>query len=173
MQSGGTLILIRNAVTWAINNKLIDEQLKKQEDSKASQRIDYVTAGDYSGSRTIGGVALLADVDITHPLGFGYTRRALPVYRNHSNFLEASKSPFSTVALTSASPLLSGYVNKANLEKIRNSPSVMVSTAGQGRAVLFIDDPNFRAYWFGTNRLLFNAIFFGNQIGSVSFEGEE
>jgi hypothetical protein len=173
MQSGGTLILIRNAVTWAINNKLIDEQLKKQEDSKASQRIDYVTAGDHSGSRTIGGVALLADVDITHPLGFGYTRRALPVYRNHSNFLEASKSPFSTVAQTSASPLLSGYVNKANLEKIRNSPSAMVSVAGQGRAVLFIDDPNFRAYWFGTNRLLFNAIFFGNQIGSVSFEGEE
>jgi hypothetical protein len=172
MQSGGTLILIRNAVTWAINSKLIDEQLKKPEEPK-SQRIDYVTAGDHLGSRSIGGVALMSDVDITHPLGFGYTRRALPMYRNHSNFLEASKSPFSTVARTTASPLLSGYVNKANLEKIKSSPSVMVSTAGQGRAILFIDDPNFRAYWFGTHRLLFNAVFFGNQIGSGSIEGEE
>ncbi len=173
VQSGGTLILVRNAVTWAINAKLIEEQLKKPDESKGVKRIAYATSSDYQGAQSIGGVALMSDLDITHPLGFGYSQRALPVYRNHSNFLEPSKSPVGSVSITTSNPLLSGFVNKKNMEKLKNSPSLMVSQVGQGRAVLFIDDPNFRAYWFGTNRLLFNAVFLGSHIGGGSFGGEE
>jgi hypothetical protein len=112
----------------------------------------------------------MTDLDITHPLGFGYTSRNLPVWRNHSNFLEPSRNPFSTVSKCTANPRLSGYVHPTNLEKIKNSPSLMVSSMGQGRAILFIDDPNFRGYWYGTNRLFINALFFGPQIGSPALD---
>jgi hypothetical protein len=71
-----------------------------------------------------------------------------------------------------ASPLLSGYVHPSNLEKIKDSPSLMVSTLGQGRAILFLDDPNFRGYWYGTSKLFFNALFFGSQIGTTNFDQE-
>lgn len=170
VQQGGTLILVRNAISWAIQAKLIDEQLQKDDDKKDANRIDFVSARDFQGSRAIGGSIYMTDLDITHPLGFGYTSRSLPVWRNHSNFLEVSKNPFSTVAKMTGNPRLSGYIHPTNLEKIKNSPSLMVSSMGQGRAILFIDDPNFRGYWYGTNRLFINALFFGPQIGSPAFD---
>lgn len=173
VQQGGSLILLKSAVTWAVNSKLVEETLKKEEEKKGNQRIDFATARDVQGSRAIGGSIYMADLDITHPLGFGYTSRNLPVWRNHSNFLEPSKNPFSTVVKMTSSPRLSGYIHPTNLEKIKNSPSLIVSGVGQGRAILFIDDPNFRGYWYGTNKLFFNALFFGSQIGSPAFDGAE
>jgi hypothetical protein len=173
MQQGGTLILVKNAVSWAINNKVIEEQLRKEEETKNTRRMDYVTAGDYQGSRAIGGSIYKANLDITHPLGFGYTNRELPVWRNTSIFIEPSRSPFNTVIKYTANPLLSGYVHATNLEKIKNSVSLQVSTVGQGRAILFVDDPAFRGYWYGTNKLLFNAVFFGGLMTSGGFGGEE
>ncbi len=173
VQQGGTLILLKSAVSWAINNKLIDDQLKKEEEQKESVRMDYVTAADYQGSRSIGGSIYMGNLDITHPLGFGYTSRELPVYRNTTVFIEPGKSPFNTVIRYTAKPLLSGYIHPVNLEKIKNSVSLQVSSMGQGRAILFVDDPAFRGYWNGTNKLLFNALFFGSNISSGGNSWEE
>ncbi len=176
VQQGGTLILYRTAVSWAIQNKLVDEQLKKEEENdklkKETKRLDYVTAGDYAGARSIGGSMYMTNLDITHPLGFGFTRRDLPVYRNHTVFIEAGKDQFNTVAKYTANPLLSGYSHKTNIEKIKNSVSLSVSVMGKGRAILFVDDPTFRGFWYGTNRLLFNAIFLGPLISNSNFDQE-
>lgn len=180
VQQGGTLILMKSAISWAINNKLIEEQLRKEDDLPTGQagkkdvkRLDFVTAGDYQGSRAIGGSIYQANLDITHPLGFGYTNRELSVYRNHSVFIESSKNPFNTVIKYTAKPLLSGYIHSTNLEKIKNSVSLQVSNMGQGRAILFVDDPAFRGYWNGTNKLFFNALFFGSHISAPGFDGAE
>lgn len=173
VQQGGTLILMKSAISWAINNKLIEEQLRKEDEKKDVKRLDFVTAGDYQGSRAIGGSIYQANLDITHPLGFGYTNRELSVYRNHSVFIEPSKNPFNTVIKYSAKPLLSGYVQSTNLEKIKNSVSLQVSNMGQGRAILFVDDPAFRGYWNGTNKLFFNALFFGSHISAPGFDAAE
>ena len=35
---------------------------------------------------------------------------------------------------------------------------------GRGNVISFVDNPNFRGTWFGTNKLFFNAIFFGGVI---------
>jgi hypothetical protein len=172
-QQGGTLILMKSAITWAINNKVIDEQLKKEEETKEVKRMDFVMAADYQGSRTMGGAIFMGNLDITHPLGFGYTSRELPVYRNTSVFIEPGKSPFNTVIKYTAQPLLSGYIHPTNLLKVRNGVSLQVSSVGQGRAILFVDDPAFRGYWNGTNKLFFNALFFGSNIRMGGFGGEE
>jgi len=88
----------------------------------------------------------------------------LPVYRNHSNFIKPSSNPFNTVAKYTNSPLLSGYISAANLEKVKGSASLLVSSYGRGKVISFVDNPNFRGTWFGTNKLFFNAIFFGSVI---------
>ena len=49
-------------------------------------------------------------------------------------------------------------------KNIKGSASLIVSSIGSGRAVLFADNPNFRGTWYGTNKLFLNAIFFGANI---------
>ena len=169
--AGGTLITIRNATSWVINEKIVSERLvevdkEANNDSQSGkpERLDYVTAGMHHGSQTIGGSIYQADLDVTHPLGFGYGTRKLWIYRNSKVILEPSTNRFSTVVQYDNNPLVSGYVSAANLRHLSNSASLLVSEVGNGRAILFADNPNFRGTWLGTNKLFLNAIFFGDEI---------
>jgi hypothetical protein len=40
----------------------------------------------------------------------------------------------------------------------------LVDEVGSGRIILFVDNPNFRGMWYGTNKLFFNALFFGSTV---------
>jgi hypothetical protein len=131
----------------------------------APVRRDYVDAGDFEGAKRIGGSIWQADLDTTHPLGFGYRRRFLPVWRDHNYFFAPSESQYSTVAqLVEDDPWLAGYISPENREWLRGSPSVVADRLGRGTVVLLIDNTNFRGYWRGTNRLFLNAVFLGDHI---------
>ncbi len=163
LSRGNTLITIRYATRWAIEKKLVDEKLREKPNpgDAAARRTDFGKARDLLGSKRIGGVVFMADADTTHPLAFGLKDRRLPVYRNHEIFVEASKNPFSTVVAYGEGPQIDGYVHPGNLPLVANSASLLVSPIGRGRAILFVDNPNFRGFWYGTNRLFFNALFLG------------
>ena len=65
----------------------------------------------------------------------------------------------------SKDPHIDGYVSKNNMENnLKGAASLIVSSSGSGRVVLFADNPNFRGTWYGTNKLFLNAIFFGANI---------
>ncbi len=162
VREGGTVITIRNATSWAVRAKFVNEKFAERPQRDIPERMDFVTSRDFNGSNAIGGSMYMTDVDITHPLAFGYTQRDLPVYRNHSIFLAPSSSPFSTVVRYKENPLLSGYVNKTNLAKIGGTASLIVSGIGRGNVIMFADNPNFRGMWYGTNKLFLNALFMGN-----------
>ncbi|MEO1263762.1 MAG: M14 family zinc carboxypeptidase [Bacteroidota bacterium] len=165
--AGNTLITQRTATKWAIDRKLVKEKIKKdppKKDSLLPTRLDFSTAREHRGSKRIGGSVYATDLDITHPLGYGFTDRRLPVYRNHEIFIEPTASPFNTVAQYIDAPLLDGYIHPENLEKLKGTASLLVSRVGRGRAILFVDNPNFRGFWYGTNKLFFNAVFFGGII---------
>ena len=73
-----------------------------------------------------------------------------------------SADPYATVAVYAPEPLLSGYISKANLEPLAGSAAVVAERFGRGAVICILDDPNFRGFWFGTNKLLLNALFFGS-----------
>jgi hypothetical protein len=175
VRNGGTLIVQRNAAAWATRNGLtpnipepgmgrpVDEQSETEDD--APDRRDYADARNFEGPQAIGGSIWEADLDLTHPLGFGYQRRTLPIWRDHNMFFAPSRNAYSTVArLDEDDPFLSGYVSDLNRTRLRGSPSVMVDRFGGGAVILFVDNTNFRGYWRGTNRLFLNALFFGDHI---------
>ena len=60
-----------------------------------------------------------------------------------------------------ARPLASGFISKANELKLRGNAAVDVADVGTGRIISMVDNPNFRAFWYGTNKLFLNSIFFG------------
>ena len=165
VREGGTVITLRNATSWAIRSKFVNEKFAEGQGRETPERMDYVTARDFRGSNAIGGSMYMTDIDISHPLGFGYTNRDLPVYRNHAIFMAPSSNPFSTVVKYKANPLLTGYVNKANLARIGGTASLIVSSIGRGNVIMFADNPNFRGMWYGTNKLFLNALFLGDKAG--------
>jgi len=166
---GNTLITIRQGTAWAIKNKLVNEKLIKKiptkRDSVNLMRFPYIHAREIRGREAVGGAIFEVDLDLTHPIAYGYHDRKLPVYRNSTIWLQPSKGQFSNVAVYSKDPHIDGFITKKNLDNyLKKSASIVTSRVGSGRAVMFVDDPNFRGTWLGTNKLFLNAIFFGQLI---------
>lgn len=162
---GNTLITIGSASSWAIKKEIVKESLVETKNDTIFSRKRYIDAREYSGRERIGGSILKADLDLTHPLAFGYRDKSIPVYKNNNVFLNKSKSHYSSVAIYSKNPHIDGYVSKKNMENnLKGAASLIVSGSGSGRVVLFADNPNFRGTWYGTNKLFLNAIFFGANI---------
>ena len=172
VQRGGTLIAIRGAVPWVVDAGLAPRVASDLEEAgdllpddwedEPLGRRDWADAGAIAGAQQIGGSIYLADVDTTHPLGFGLKRRALPVWRDHNLLYPRSSNPYSTVARLTEDPHLSGYISERNLERLRGTASVLIDQVGSGSVILLVDNPNFRGYWYGTNRLFLNALFYGS-----------
>ncbi|MEM9548611.1 MAG: M14 family zinc carboxypeptidase [Bacteroidota bacterium] len=166
---GNTLITSRVASKWAIDKKLVKESFiqKPKDENKKEEivRLDYVSARENIGKKNVGGAIFEVDLDITHPLGFGYTRRSLPIYRNSTIWLAPSKSPYGTIARYSENPHIDGFITEDNFENfLKPSASLIASQVGSGRVILFADNPNFRGSWYGTNKLFLNAIFLGQHV---------
>ena len=170
VSAGNTLITTRQASAWAINQKLIKHELikapkKDKEEEEPVERSAYVGASEELGRESVGGAIFEVDLDLTHPLAFGYTRSKLPVYRNSTVWLAPSKNAYCTVAKYTEDPHIDGFITDKNLETfLKPSASLIVEPLGRGRVVLFAENPNFRGSWYGTNRLFLNAIFLGSHI---------
>ncbi len=167
---GNTIITLREGSKWAIEKKLIKENLvkneiKKDSSDQSTERLNYMDAPEQTGREEVGGTIFKVELDLTHPLAFGYSRPGLPVYRNSEVWIKPSKNPYCNVAAYSKDPHIDGFITKRNMDTyLKKSASVLVSKIGSGRAILFAENPNFRGAWYGTNRLFLNAIFLGNHI---------
>ncbi|TXN35116.1 zinc carboxypeptidase [Flagellimonas hymeniacidonis] len=167
VSKGNTLITIGSASKWAVDKKLVEEKLteKEKDSTKTVVRKPYVNANENLGKESVGGAIFKVDLDITHPLAFGYTDTSIPVYKNNSVWLAPSKNEYATVGKYAKNPHIDGFITKKNMEEnLKPSASLLVSKMGGGRVVLFADNPNFRGSWYGTNRLFLNALFLGNKI---------
>jgi len=164
---GNTLITIGTATKWAIDKKLVKESLIKSEKDSTlmPKRKPYVDASENIGKDEVGGIILKVDLDVTHPLAFGYRDQVLPVYKNNSVWIKPSKNEYATVAQYAEDAHIDGFITKKNKQEfLSKSASLIVSKIGSGRAILFADNPNFRGSWYGTNRLFLNALFLGDKI---------
>jgi hypothetical protein len=86
--------------------------------------------------------------------------------------MQPGKNPYTIVAQYTANPLIGGYLHKSNRSRIANMAAIMLHREGQGRTILFADNPNFRGFWYGTNKLFFNALFFGPVLNVPAPPGE-
>ncbi len=168
---GNTLITIGTSCSWAISNNLVKESSVEPEKNSAINRKRYVDASEHIGREKIGGSILSVDLDLTHPLAFGYNDEKITVYKNNNVFINKSKNEYSSVAVYSKKFHVDGYISDLNKrDYIPGSASLIVSEIDDGRVILFADNPNFRGSWYGTNKLFLNAIFLGDNITLPSEE---
>ena len=169
VEDGNTLITIAKGSSWAIDSDLINETLVKSKNDTTYSRKSYVDASEHIGRERIGGVILNADLDLTHPLAFGYHDKSIPVYKNNNVFINKTKDDYSSVAIYSEDFHIDGYISELNRKEfIPGAASLIVSNVGSGRVIVFADNPNFRGTWYGTNKLFLNAIFLGDNISVPS-----
>jgi hypothetical protein len=161
VQEGNTLITIKTGAEWAIKNGFTKFQLSV-DSSMTKGRIDYDRATEIEGAKALGGSIFTIDLDTTHPIGYGFSKRKISVYKNNSTFFQNSTSAYNTIAQYTNTPLVGGYLHPNSLKMIKNSPSILVGPEGSGRVILFADEPNFRGTWYGTNKLFLNALFLGS-----------
>jgi hypothetical protein len=166
LERGGTIIAINSANRWLAGRKLADISFRETEED-SSGILPYRDLSQNRGAQQIPGTIFEANLDITHPIGYGMHRSSIPVFRTGSLIASPVNRPYAQPLTYTADPLLSGYVPDATYEILRFSPGIVISSRGNGKVISFIDNPNFRAFWYGTNRLFMNAVFFGPVI-SVS-----
>ncbi len=173
LAAGGNLITVGNAVNWVAGQRLANISFKSSAGNttdKKNQQLPYADLGNNVGGAVLGGAIFQAKADLTHPILFGYQQPMIPVFRTGIDFMSIGKNPYATPLAYTEKPLLSGYINAKNLQDASNGASIVVSNSGRGQVICFADNPVFRGFWFGGNKMLANAIFFGSAIDRRSME---
>ena len=168
VRNGGVLLTQKQGINWAKQQELVDiEYVGQEEEEDEKEEVEtkpYISQSNERGAQVIGGAIFHAKIDRTHPIGYGYNDDDITVFRNSTIFLKKGENPYSTPVYYTESPLAAGYISDENIEKLKNSAAVIVNRYGAGRVITMTDNPNFRAFWYGTNKLFANAVFFGQTI---------
>ena len=150
VENGGTLITTGSG--FLMNARAGLPAIKRLPDPKEK--------GD---AEKIAGAILNCELDITSPLGYGYTTSELPVFRKTPKaYDEESIKDYIVPLRYTSQPHLSGYVSQKNLDRIASTAAAIVVKCGKGRVIHFAESITFRSYWYGSSKLMMNAIYFGH-----------
>jgi hypothetical protein len=165
VQQGGNLIVLEEAINWAVQSGISNATFKKVKSATDSTQFRaYETRDEVAGAQQVRGAILGATYDPSHPLAFGYHQKEVSLFKANRIFMEKSKNPYQTPFVYGKQPLQSGWMSKENREAAAGSAAVTISSLGSGRVINIADNPNFRAYWLGGSKLFLNALFFGQVI---------
>lgn len=164
VRNGGNIIALRSANNWLNSQKIISLNMKPSPTADVPDEIPYYMIREYRGAINIPGSIFEHNMDITHPVGYGYRRNIVPMFKTGGLAVEKIKTPSANPVIYGQEPLLSGYSHPTLTEPLKGSASIIISSPGRGNVISFVDNPNYRAFWYGTNKLFMNALFFGPTI---------
>ena len=160
VKSGGNLIAYKNSINWLKKTKLIE--VKELKNDISAKNISFEERTAFFGAQRIGGAIFNTKIDRSHPINFGQTNTTMPIFRNSTIFIEKDKESYNNPILYTENPLLSGYISEENIDLLKSTSPIKINKIGKGKVIYLTDNTNFRAFWYGTNKILMNAIFFGN-----------
>lgn len=165
VSQGGVLFGQKKGAQWLAENGLLKVRMNRESSlSKLFQisGLPYDEREELAAKQFIPGTIFEGELDLSHPLTFGYTNRSLPLFRNNSLIIAKTHIAFSEVIKYTRRPLMSGYVSPQLLEQVAQSPSLIAHNYGQGRVIATMDNFMFRGFWFGSSKLLANSLFFAH-----------
>src|SRR5690606_2116575 len=77
-EEGGTLIVVKNAASWATRNDLGKTQFKKGIEPDTTLQLNYADRSEEYSTNAIAGAIFKTEMDITQPLCYGYLQKELP-----------------------------------------------------------------------------------------------
>ena len=170
VKGGGVLIAINRAAAWAQKLCFQSAETACEPADETGDKPEIVTPraySDFAGDKAqfvIGGAIVTSVLDLSHPLAFGYNRGDLPLLRKGTTELAPGDNPYATPVRYTASPLLAGFIGPDRLEAIQGQAAVIAQKHDRGLVVHFANNPLFRGYWRGTERMYINALYFGQVV---------
>jgi hypothetical protein len=162
---GGTVIATEDAVKWLSVNGFTKTIFKSSDEKRDSTvQLPYYLRSDETRAKDMAGSIFEAKVELTHPLGYGYTSSSVSVFKSNTLFMDKNNGPYDSPVIYTDNPLQSGYLYRGYKTVVKNSAAVNVDVIGRGRVISMVDNLTFRAFWLGTNKMFMNAIYFGNLI---------
>ncbi|RMF59728.1 MAG: hypothetical protein D6748_05770 [Calditrichaeota bacterium] len=112
------------------------------------------------------GAILNVELNERHWLTFGLEKRVPAIF--YSSYAYLSRPPVETPARFSGAEhlRLSGLLWPEAKLRWQHTAYATREGVGKGQIILFAGEPNFRSYFYGTARMLFNAIFLGPGMGT-------
>ncbi len=177
IREDGGVVIAGRGMAKIMQDTLLTPSKDKDEDSHKTPeaeegeddegRYDYAELAQRNARKVIGGAIFAGDLDITHPLGFGYSDRRIASHRDTTVILDTPENPIATVVrYREGDPVLSGYAAEDQAEKIAGTPMMVAERLGAGAVVVMTDNLNFRATYFGTSKLFLNSLFFASNIST-------
>ncbi|MEP1448495.1 MAG: M14 metallopeptidase family protein [Paraglaciecola sp.] len=169
LKSGGIIIGQKSAANWFAEQNWLKTSFKSKNEINSAFETTGLAYKDQDGLRAkqrIAGAVFEAQLDLSHPLAFGYTSKVLPMFRNSALVMRQPDRAFVTVASYVKSPLMAGYTAEELQRHISGSAAVVSHSFGKGKVIAFATNVNFRGVWYGTSRLMSNAIFMAGLINA-------
>jgi len=161
-REGGTIIGYRITSKKKKKNDFIELEFLKQE--LVAEDVSFENKELFRGAQLTSGAIFNTKIDRSHPINFGFQNENLAVFRNTNLYIKPDKQSYNNPIKYTNNPLLSGYISEENLELIKNTVPFQVQRVGRGRVIVLTDNTNFRAFWYGTNRILTNALYLSDKM---------
>jgi hypothetical protein len=142
----------------------VDSDTAEEEGTTARAYSDFA---DDKANLVIGGAIVSSVLDLSHPIAFGYSRAELPVFRRGTTVLTPANNAYSTPVRYTSDPLVAGFIGDERLAEFRGQAAVIAEKHGKGLLVRFANNPLFRGFWRGTEKLYINALYFGQVVEST------
>lgn len=163
IQSGGTVVAQKRAANYLAEHDILQAHITTKKHIDAlfdTSDSTYLDKESLAGKKRIAGAIFAAELDLGHPLTYGFDRSILPMFKNSTIIIDKPEKPFMAVATFQAEPLLSGYTDQNIVNRIAYNAPIVAHNYGKGRVIASSENLAFRGYWYGTAKLLSNAIFF-------------
>jgi hypothetical protein len=169
VKQGGNLIVLENAAA-SLAEMDAGLKLKKADDTKkddAGKGDVYADLKKYENrerdfiSNNVPGAIYKVELDVTHPLAFGYPANYYSLKMNGTIF-EFGKESWN-VGVIKKEKQVAGFVGNSIKQKLVDGTVIGVTPMGRGNIVYFADNPLFRNFWENGKLLFTNAVFLVGQ----------
>lgn len=167
VKAGGHLIAMQAAANWVektLQKPDKEENTAKDKETKEIVRKNYADYSKDAAEKVLGGAIVAADADLTHPLAFGTNLTTQHVLMKGKAVLKPSKQSYNTPLQVTDQVKAAGFISDYWQQKLSKAPLVIADKTGKGTIIKFGFNPNFRAFWYGTQRWMINAIFLSDLI---------
>ncbi len=163
VSKGGKVIAIDGALNAFVDKEGFGLKRNKPQDSTKvkNKLIPYANRERESAKEFIIGAIFKSNVDVTHPMAFGYKDTYFTLKQGSESY-SLLENGYNIAWLGENPKPVSGFAGSEAVKQLGNSLLFGEERIGDGSMVYMVDNTLFRSFWENGKLFLVNAVFFVN-----------